>query len=50
MCCNCYNAYLRLKEQTKVEMCATFYCTTEPLNLSDFVMNLAEDLNMLQFC
>ena len=41
--------YLRLKEQTK-ELCATFYCRTEPLNLSDFIMNLIEDLNMLQFC
>ena len=37
------------ERQAKAEMCDTFYCTIEPLNLSDFMMNLI-DLNMLQFC
>ena len=28
------NMHMILKEQTKVEVCATFYCRTEPLNFS----------------
>ena len=43
-------AYLKLKEQRRLEVCDTFYCIIEPLNLSDFMMNWMVDLNMLQFC
>ena len=42
--------YLYLREQAKAEICDTFYCAIEPQNLSDFMMNLIEDLIMLQFC
>ena len=47
---NSLNSYLKLKEQMKIEAYTTFHCRIKPLNLSDFVMNLIEDLNMLQFC
>ena len=43
-------AYFRLKEQARLKVYDTFYCTIESLNLSDFIMNFIEDLTMLQFC
>ena len=45
----CNNKYtnLRLKKQTKIEVCDTFYCGIEPLNLSHFMTNLIEDLTKL---
>ena len=35
---------MRLKEQRKTEVSDILYCRIEPQNLSDFIMNLIEDL------
>ena len=37
------------EQETEIELRDIFYCTIEPLNFSDFAMNLIY-LNMSQFC
>ena len=49
MWCNNEYANLRFKEQTRLEVCDTFYCTIEPLNLSDFMMNLIEEFDRIGY-
>ena len=48
---NCITLVNRFStERTRVGMCASFYYSIEPLNLSNFLINLATDFKILQFC